>query len=77
VARLWAKCQATGGGEQFSNADNMALVGVLSTGLLWERLVRDRPGRDEAVPFRTVVDRMSKPEVGTLAGAEGGQGSVI
>ena len=31
------------GEEQFSNADNMALVGVLSTQLLWDRLLR-RPG---------------------------------
>jgi asparagine synthase (glutamine-hydrolysing) len=77
VARLWAKCQATGGGEQFSNADNMALVGVLSTGLLWEQFVRDRPGRDEEVPFRTLVDRMAKTGVGTPACDQGGRGSVI
>lgn len=59
VERLWAKCRATGGGEQFSNADNMALVGVLSTGLLHERLVRPRPGAGAPVDFRTRVDRVA------------------
>ena len=32
VGALWRKCRAPAAGEQFSNADNMALVGVLSTG---------------------------------------------
>jgi asparagine synthase (glutamine-hydrolysing) len=36
VARLWAKCQAAPG--QLSNADNMALVGVVSTHLLHREL---------------------------------------
>jgi asparagine synthase (glutamine-hydrolysing) len=61
VERLWKKCQALGGGEQFSNADNMALVGVLSTGLLHERLVRGRPSTDPAVDFKTMVDRVPQP----------------
>ena len=33
VQRLWRKCQATPDGHPFSNADNMAVVGILSTGL--------------------------------------------
>jgi asparagine synthase (glutamine-hydrolysing) len=37
VDRLWAKCRAAPG--QLSNADNMALVGVLSTQLLHHELV--------------------------------------
>jgi len=37
VDRLWAKCRAAHG--QLSNADNMALVGVLSTQLLHRELV--------------------------------------
>ncbi len=68
VERLWRKCKATGGGEQFSNADNMALVGVLSTGLLHERLVRAPPGRRFDAPFRTLVDRVADtgpPRCGT------------
>jgi asparagine synthase (glutamine-hydrolysing) len=56
--RLWEKCQAQGDGGQFSNADNMALVGVLSTQLLHERLVRAPPPAGRVEP-RTVVDRMA------------------
>ena len=43
VARLWRKCRDSAGGARFSNTDNMALVGVLSTSLLQERLVRAAP----------------------------------
>jgi asparagine synthase (glutamine-hydrolysing) len=64
VERLWRKCQATGGSEQFSNADNMALVGVLSTGLLHEQLVRRPPERETAIEFRTVVDRLPAEAAG-------------
>jgi len=72
VERLWRKCQATGGGEQFSNADNMALVGVLSTGLLHEQLVRAAPARG-AVEFRTFTDRCSRgKEAAVLQGEQGG-----
>jgi asparagine synthase (glutamine-hydrolysing) len=59
VERLWRKCDSSGGGEQFSNADNMALVGVLSTGLLHEALVRRAPDRIAPPAIRTVVDRTS------------------
>jgi len=61
VERLWNKCQATGGGTQFSNADNMALVGVLSTGLLHAQLVRATPVRRPDLPFKTWVDREAVP----------------
>ena len=39
VSALWAKCLKQGGLAQFSNADNMAVVGVLSTHLLAETFV--------------------------------------
>jgi asparagine synthase (glutamine-hydrolysing) len=62
VERLWKKCESTGGGEQFSNADNMALVGVLSTGLLHTGLVQAAPDRTPPPPgFKTVVDRVTPP----------------
>ena len=58
VDRLWRKCQAAGGGEQFSNADNMSLVAVLSTGLLHEQFVRRSPRGVVCPECRTVVDRI-------------------
>jgi asparagine synthase (glutamine-hydrolysing) len=58
VDRLWRKCRANAGRAQFSNADNMALVGVLSTGLLVEQLVRREPGRDQTAEFQTMIDRL-------------------
>ena len=57
VAQLWSKCQASEGREQFSNADNMALVGVLSTALLHRALIRAQPSRTVPPAFQTVVDR--------------------
>jgi asparagine synthase (glutamine-hydrolysing) len=64
VGRLWRKCQASGGDSPLSNADNMALVGVLSTGLLHELLVRRSPARVGGLPFRTFVDRLREPAAG-------------
>ncbi len=63
VDRLWRKCQASGGGP-LSNADNMALVGVLSTGLLHEQLVRRAPERATGLRFQTSVDRLRDPHPG-------------
>jgi asparagine synthase (glutamine-hydrolysing) len=58
VSQLWAKCRLHRGEEQFSNSDNMALVGVLSTQLLYEQFIR-RPATLPPEPhFRTVVDRL-------------------
>ncbi|HEX9308952.1 MAG TPA: asparagine synthase (glutamine-hydrolyzing) [Anaeromyxobacter sp.] len=62
VERLWRKCEASAGREPFSNADNMALVGVLSIGLLHEALVRRPPSRSPPGAFRTLVDRSSCEE---------------
>jgi asparagine synthase (glutamine-hydrolysing) len=59
VERLWRKCEAAAGAQQLSNADNMALVGVLSTGLLHEQLVRRSPERAAPPTIRTVVDRLA------------------
>jgi asparagine synthase (glutamine-hydrolysing) len=58
VGRLWRKVRGHPAGEQFSNADNMALAGVLSTGLLFEQLIRRPPDRSTAIEFQTVVDRL-------------------
>jgi len=58
VARLWAKCRGAGSERQFSHADNMALVGVLSTGLLHQEMVRNPPAAGGAIPIRTLVERI-------------------
>ena len=58
VAQLARKLNA--GQGQFSNTDNMALVGVLSTQLLHRELIARRPQAAPAsskVPLRTDVDR--------------------
>lgn len=43
VRRLVAKCENGVKRNKLSNADNMALIGVLSTQLLWDRLIRRPP----------------------------------
>ena len=53
--RLWAKCRANTS-DSLSNADNMAVVGVLSTQLLHARLVQALPAPTK-VSFKTVVER--------------------
>lgn len=56
VGQLLRKCRAAGGGGQFSNADNMAVSGVLSAQLLHRSLVLgDIPVRP--VEPVTVIDR--------------------
>ncbi len=58
VAQLLAKCAARSESGQFSNADNMALVGVLSTQLVHHHFIRTRPEAVPPVHHRTVVDRL-------------------
>jgi asparagine synthase (glutamine-hydrolysing) len=56
--QLLQKCRARAEAGQFSNADNMALVGILSTQLVYAGLLRGaRPTTN--VPFTTVVDRLA------------------
>ncbi|MGC3996258.1 MAG: asparagine synthase (glutamine-hydrolyzing) [Anaeromyxobacter sp.] len=59
VERLWKKCQAVPETEPFSNADNMALVGVLSTQLLHRQLVQATPSHLTDGPYRTTIDRLA------------------
>ncbi|MGA8890606.1 MAG: asparagine synthase C-terminal domain-containing protein, partial [Anaeromyxobacteraceae bacterium] len=61
VDRLWRKCQSARGAGHFSNADNMSLVAVLSTGLLHEQFIRRTPRRDGIPECRTIVDRAGFP----------------
>jgi asparagine synthase (glutamine-hydrolysing) len=57
VAQLWRKCRTAGGDRQFSNADNMAIVGVLSTQVLHAALI-ERPAFVAPASPRTVIDRV-------------------
>ena len=75
VERLWRKCRALGGRGQLSNADNMALVGVLSTGLLVEQRVRTPPDRTVDIEFRTIVDRL--PDRAAAGGFVGDTGESL
>jgi asparagine synthase (glutamine-hydrolysing) len=72
VARLWRKCQASAGVAPLSNADNMALVGVLSTALLHEQLVRHPWTTATTIGFRTFVDRLPGQAARSAEHAEGG-----
>jgi asparagine synthase (glutamine-hydrolysing) len=54
---LWLKCQNREGDSQFSNADNMAIVGILSTQLLHDQLVRAAPEPRPAPKLTTLIER--------------------
>ncbi|MFZ5443712.1 MAG: asparagine synthase (glutamine-hydrolyzing) [Myxococcota bacterium] len=56
VGALWNKCLTRREDGQFSNTDNMAVVGVLSAQLLHQQLVRGAPSTKEP-PLRTLVER--------------------
>ena len=57
VAQLFAKCERQADGGQYSNADNMALVGVVSTQLLSQELVQRLPKADAQAKLTTDVDK--------------------
>jgi asparagine synthase (glutamine-hydrolysing) len=58
--RVLDKCRDRAESGQFSNADNMAVVGVLSTQLVYDQFIRRRPESDP-VTFKTIVDRCATP----------------
>ena len=58
VAQLRGKCISAGGERQFSNADNMALTGILSTHLLHQQLIVDQP-RLASISLRTFIDKLA------------------
>jgi asparagine synthase (glutamine-hydrolysing) len=59
ITQLWKKCKARIGDSQFSNADNMALVGVLSTQLVHHQYVCNRPTGERPITLSTDVDRLN------------------
>jgi asparagine synthase (glutamine-hydrolysing) len=60
AALLWDKCRAKRGDGQLSNADNMAVVGMLSTQLLYQHFVREAPPSAPAVTLETLVDDLGE-----------------
>jgi asparagine synthase (glutamine-hydrolysing) len=59
VSQLIAKGAARAASGQFSNADNMGLVGVLSTQLVHHQFIAHRPAGVAPSRIRTIVDRVS------------------
>jgi asparagine synthase (glutamine-hydrolysing) len=59
VGQLLAKLAARAAGGQFSNADNMGVVGVLSTQLLHYHFIHRRPPVELLATVRTRIDRLS------------------
>ena len=57
VQQLLQKCRSRRG-SQFSNADNMAVVGVLSTQLLHRQFIQNRQSPRRITEFSTLVDRL-------------------
>ncbi len=61
VMQLLRKCRARGSEGQFSNTDNMALVGVLSTQLLHRQFIAGCPDGNRAIELRTDIDKSTSP----------------
>jgi asparagine synthase (glutamine-hydrolysing) len=61
ATRFHRKCVDRKVESQFSNADNMALVGILSTQLLHRSFVAPSSRPAPAATFGTLVDRLSRP----------------
>jgi asparagine synthase (glutamine-hydrolysing) len=59
--RFHAKCRDRRDESQFSNADNMALVGILSTQLLHASFVAAPLSVERVRSFETLVDRLERP----------------
>ena len=58
VRGLLEKCRARGASGQFSNADNMGVVGILSTQLVHHFFIQQRPQAAPPRAIRTMVDRI-------------------
>ena len=61
VAQLLSKCAARAAAGQFSNADNMGVVGVLSTQLVHHHFIAQRPRAIAPREVRTTVDLLTSP----------------
>ncbi len=57
VDQLWKKCTSRHADGQFSNADNMAIVGVLSTQILHAKYVAACPAPETEVTLKTLIEK--------------------
>jgi asparagine synthase (glutamine-hydrolysing) len=57
IAQLWHKCKSRKDEAQFSNADNMAVVGVLSTQLLHAAFIARCPSPPKTVTLKTLIEK--------------------
>jgi asparagine synthase (glutamine-hydrolysing) len=55
--QLWGKCKSRKDEAQFSNADNMAIVGVLSTQLLHAQYIARCPKPEKTVTLKTLIEK--------------------
>ena len=60
AGQLYRKCLGRRDEAQFSNADNMALVGILSTQLLHEAFIGSGFRAVRPATFHTVADRLQE-----------------
>lgn len=58
--QLYAKCRARSAGGQFSNTDNMALVGMLSVQLLHQQFIAAPRAPARTLRFRVDIDHTSR-----------------
>jgi asparagine synthase (glutamine-hydrolysing) len=58
VTQLWTKCKSRAPAGQFSNSDNMGLVGVLSTQLVHHNFVRNAPPANRGIRLSVDVDQL-------------------
>ncbi len=66
VGHLWHKCQSHADAGQFSNMDNMAVVGVLSVQLLHRLFLREAPpDQSDKIKLGTLIDKLEKTELDT------------
>lgn len=56
--QLIEKCRASACTTQFSNTDNMGMVGLISTQIVYDRFIRHRPRATPPAAVRTSVDRV-------------------
>lgn len=58
VNGLYSKCKQRAQSDVFSNSDNMALVGILSAQILFERMIASpRPEKSSQIEFCTDIDK--------------------